>query len=120
MEEELNEVTKTFINSQLRNVNKAATAMRWCVQDKVFALSIYKRSPRLTYFCLLKSLLSKIPFDTGLNTALLGVIEAQVKNMNENDTYCALLFDEMSLDSGFYYEANKQIIYGYQDLGHIG
>ncbi|KAJ4429130.1 hypothetical protein ANN_26131 [Periplaneta americana] len=69
---------------------------------------------------LLKSLLSQVPFDAVLNTALLRVIEAEVKNMHENDKYCALLFDEMSLDSGLYYESNKQIICGYQDLGHLG
>ncbi|KAG8231855.1 hypothetical protein J437_LFUL015122 [Ladona fulva] len=105
IEESLNEVTKNFINSQLRNAAKAPSAKRWSVEDKVFALSIYKRGPRLyrylaTHFHLpsprlLKSLLSKIPFGTGLNTAVMEVLKAEVSKMYEHDKYCALLFDEM-------------------------
>jgi hypothetical protein len=45
--ENLNEVTQAFINSQLRNESSQPTARRWTEQDKAFALSLYKRSPRL-------------------------------------------------------------------------
>src|SRR5699024_6308376 len=43
---ELNDVTKNFINSQFRNVNKKY-GKRWTTDEKAFALSIYKRGPRL-------------------------------------------------------------------------
>ncbi|KAJ8910306.1 hypothetical protein NQ315_003784, partial [Exocentrus adspersus] len=39
IEENLNDVTKEFINSQLRNVNQKPNARRWTLQDKAFALS---------------------------------------------------------------------------------
>ncbi|CAH1382897.1 unnamed protein product [Tenebrio molitor] len=72
----LNDVTKEFINSQLRNVHRKPSGRRWTIQNKAFALSMYKKSPRLyryiqAYFQLpstrtLKHLLSKIPFECGL------------------------------------------------------
>lgn len=55
IERKLNEVTKHFIQSQLRNVDRTPCGKRWTEEDKAFALSIYKRSPRVykylsTYF----------------------------------------------------------------------
>ncbi|XP_072756955.1 uncharacterized protein [Anoplolepis gracilipes] len=55
IETKLNEVTKDFIRSQLRNVDRTPCGRRWTEEDKAFALSIYKRSPRVykylsTYF----------------------------------------------------------------------
>jgi hypothetical protein len=47
IDENVNFVTKEFINSQLRNASVKTTARRWIEQDKAFALSLYKRSPRL-------------------------------------------------------------------------
>ena len=44
IEDNLNEVTKDFINSQLRNVDKNPCDIRLTIKDKTFALSIYKRS----------------------------------------------------------------------------
>jgi hypothetical protein len=71
-----NDVTKEFINSQLLNVHRKPSARRWTIQDKAFALSMYKKCRRLyryiqAYFQLpstrtLKHLLSKIPFECGL------------------------------------------------------
>ncbi|KAF2903779.1 hypothetical protein ILUMI_02385 [Ignelater luminosus] len=40
--------------------------------------------------------------------------------MDEKDRNCTLMFDEMSLNSGFYYLKDKQKIVGYEDLGHLG
>ena len=80
IETDLNQVTKDFIDSQLRNTNKPPSAHRWTVDDKIFALSIFKRSPKLykhlsSLFILpsvrlLKSVLSKIPFEPGINEAI--------------------------------------------------
>jgi predicted nucleotidyltransferase len=47
IEQNLNDVTKEFINSELRNVQRKPCGRKWTMQDKAFALSIYKRSPRL-------------------------------------------------------------------------
>lgn len=47
IEENLNSVPKQFLKSQFRNANKKPSGKRWTVEDKVLALSFYKRSPRL-------------------------------------------------------------------------
>ena len=44
LENELNFVTKEFVDSQLRNCNRKPHARRWSNQDKAFVLSIYKES----------------------------------------------------------------------------
>ncbi|KAJ8911783.1 hypothetical protein NQ315_008836 [Exocentrus adspersus] len=44
----------------------------------------------------------------------------KINNMSEADRCCSLIFDEMSLSPSFYYDANNQLIYGYEDLGHLG
>lgn len=41
IEENLNQVTKDFINCQLKNANKPPTGRRWSFKDKAFALSVY-------------------------------------------------------------------------------
>lgn len=126
----LNDVTSQFINSQLRNVDRAPVGRRWTEQDKTFALSMYKRSPRLykyltNYFLLpssrtLKHILSKIPFDTGMNSLLLEQLKIKTAEMEELDRYCIVAFDEIFLNSGYHYEAHKEQISGYEDLGELG
>lgn len=123
-------MAKHFIQSQIRNANRKLNERRWTIEYKTFALSIYKRSPRLykylmTYFQLpstrlLKQILSKISFETGLNEIILENLRARIQKMHPFDRCCALMFDEMSLNSGFHYEISKQQISGFEDLGHLG
>ncbi|CAH1366216.1 unnamed protein product [Tenebrio molitor] len=130
IDENVNFVTKEFINSQLRNANVKPTARRWTEQDKAFALSLYKRSPRLyrylqVYFQLpssrsLKAILAKIPFDTGVNSVILEHLRSQISKMNQADSNCTLLFDEISLCQGFHYERVQQYLSGFEDIGHLG
>ncbi|KAF2891482.1 hypothetical protein ILUMI_14691, partial [Ignelater luminosus] len=98
--------------------------------DKAFALSLYKRSPRLYRYLeiqfelpsirTLKTVLSKIPFASGLNPAILNYLKTQVSQMTELEKFVTIAFDEISLAKGFYYEGNKQAICGFEDLGHLG
>lgn len=130
IENQLNTVTQNFIDSQLRNVDRTPAGKRWTEEDKTFALSVYKRSPRVykylsVFFQLpsprtLKILLSKVPFDTGINKSLLQKLKIKIDDMHPLDRYCTLVFDEISLDSGFHYYAHKQIIFGFEDLGELG
>ncbi|XP_044762250.1 uncharacterized protein LOC123319389 [Coccinella septempunctata] len=130
IEENLNQVTKNFINSQLINFNKPSTGRRWSVNDKTFALSIFKRSPRLykylrAFFQLpsprtLQTLLSNIPFECGILRPVMEHLKAQTEKMHVLDRCCVLIFDEISLCSGFSYERRKQRISGFEDLGSLG
>jgi len=40
--------------------------------------------------------------------------------MHEQNRYAVLICDKMSLSKGFHYEAHKQTISGYEDLGELG
>lgn len=124
-------VTKRRSHSSWKKVD-------WRRQDFCF-IRLYKRSPRVykylsvffqlpsprtlktllskfhTYICLL----SKIPFDTGINKSLLQKLKIKIDDMHPLDRYCTLVFDEISLNSGFHYYAHKQIIFGFEDLGEL-
>ncbi|KAL1488865.1 hypothetical protein ABEB36_014660 [Hypothenemus hampei] len=66
-----------FLISQLRCAKKHPKGRRWGLQDKIFALALFKRSPRGYNFLkklvalpsktTILSLLGKIPFETGIN-----------------------------------------------------
>jgi hypothetical protein len=69
-----------------------------------------RKSPRLyrylqAYFQLpstrtLKHLLSKIPFECGLNKPVIENLKLHVESMDELDLCCTLIFDEVSLYKG--------------------
>lgn len=40
--------------------------------------------------------------------------------MDHLDKYVTLSWDEMTLAKGCIYKEHKQLIYGYEDLGHLG
>jgi hypothetical protein len=67
----------------------------------------------------LKQILSNIPFDAGINQTLLMELKAKNHEMNDLNKYCTLIFDEISLSSGYHYEREKDIISGYEDLGGV-
>ncbi|XP_049798176.1 LOW QUALITY PROTEIN: uncharacterized protein LOC126226241 [Schistocerca nitens] len=50
----------------------------------------------------------------------MNVMKAEIEVMKNSEKYCALVFDEMSLERGLYYSASKQEISGFQDLGRLG
>ncbi|XP_039308510.1 uncharacterized protein LOC105202523 [Solenopsis invicta] len=91
---------------------------------------MYKRGPRLYKFLRehfelpsprsLQRILSQIPFETGINKVLLDQLKIKIDEMHERNRYASLIFDEMSLSKGYHYEAHKQIISGYEDLGELG
>jgi hypothetical protein len=43
-------------------------------------------------------------------------LKVQVEDMDQLDRCCTLIFDEVSLSKGFYYETCKQRICGFKDL----
>lgn len=130
IESNLNYLTKNYIKSQLENCTRKPSGRRHTLEETVFALSLYKRGPRLYSYLLnyfdfpspstLKHILSCIPFNPGLNDFILNQLKIAVAEMAEHDKFCCLLFDEMSLDSTLQYDQYNQQIYGYEDHGHLG
>lgn len=78
---------------------------------------MYKRGPR-TY--VQKDMLSKFPFETGINSLVLTHLTSEVEKIDPLDRYVSLSFDKMCLNSGLYYDPVKDQITGYEDLGHLG
>ncbi|EFA12283.1 hypothetical protein TcasGA2_TC002048 [Tribolium castaneum] len=64
-----------------------------------------------------KAILAKIQFD---NPGILERMKNQVSKMKRANSYCSLLFDEMSVCQGFHYERAKQYISVYEDMGSLG
>lgn len=44
-------------------------------------------------------------------------LKSEIEHKDEIDRCCTLIFDEIGLSTGYYYESNKQRICGYEDLG---
>ncbi|KAF2903322.1 hypothetical protein ILUMI_02867 [Ignelater luminosus] len=126
MHNELNDVTKNFINSQLRNVNKT-NGKRWTTEDKAFALSLYKPSPRLYRYLenqfelpsirTLKTVLSKIPFASGLNPAILNYLKTQ--GTTNQAALSALCNETNKNDGGYDFIINNQIVFVIYDVPHL-
>lgn len=114
-----------LLQSQLKNVPRKLTGRRWSLDDKVLALSIYKKSNscyRLLrrLFCLpsvssLKALLNKIPVLCGINDQVIETIKEITKQRSLSDNLCIIAFDEMSIRKNLSYNTKLDQLDGYQD-----
>lgn len=120
----VNSTSAKFIACQLREQHKKNRGRRFTVDDKIFALSLLKQSPKLykvlrQTFALpsrktLINVLNKIPFPPGINDAILESLKVAVQHMDPLDRYCCLLFDEMSVDAGLTYMSKGDFIEGFE------
>ncbi|VEN58396.1 unnamed protein product, partial [Callosobruchus maculatus] len=127
LENKVNPTTLRFIMSQVKLQKVQPKGRRFSLQDKILALSLLKQSPRgyrhlQRIFALpsrktLTNLLRKIPLEPGINKTLIRVLETTCNNLKEQDKYCTLVFDEMSIDPGLYYDISSDYIEGFQDTG---
>lgn len=125
----LNNITINFIESQLRTQSKKPRGRRFTLDDKVFALSLFKQSEK-SYRLLQKvfalpsrsslmNLLHKIPFATGINEKIFQHLKKTVhKIKNPLDKYCTVIFDEISLSAGLQYFPHQDKVIGFEDLGN--
>jgi hypothetical protein len=124
LEKRVNKTTFRFLISQIQMQQKEPKGRRYSIDDKVFALSILKQSPK-SYKLLRKvfalpsrmtllNLLSKIPFGCGLNKAIMDSLQESTSKMSSSDKYCTLLFDEMSVEAALSYNTKADHIDGFQ------
>ncbi|VEN38885.1 unnamed protein product, partial [Callosobruchus maculatus] len=123
----LNQSTLNFIECQRRNQKLKPKGRRFTVQDKILALSIFKQSGRCYRYLskifslpskrTLVALLGKIPFKAGTNRHVFDQLKKTVTRMRPRDTYCTLMFDEISLDPGLQYNPKDDCIDGIVDFG---
>ncbi|KAL1492234.1 hypothetical protein ABEB36_012716 [Hypothenemus hampei] len=121
-------VTAKFMMSQIKSYSaKSARGRRWDFEEKVLALTIFKRSPKcyrlLRSFVALPSkktllsMLRKVPFQTGINSHIFQVVNENV--LNGMDRWCVLLFDEMDIQLNIQYDAASDGILGFEDMGFL-
>lgn len=123
----VNETTFSFILSQVKQQRKHKKGRRFTVDDKIFALSLYKQSPRgyrylqkvfaLPSKSTINKVLALVPMETGINTTIFKCLEDSVKSMAKETKVCVLMFDEIFLDAGLTYSSIQDRLIGFHDLG---
>lgn len=116
---------KIFTGMQYRQALKKPKGRRYLTQEKVMALSIYKKSPKCytllsKYFKLpsarcLKNLLSDVKIAPGINPVIFEKIKETVGGINEDDRLCTLIFDEMSVSPHIQYNSSTDEFKGFSD-----
>lgn len=66
----------------------------------------------------LSNLLYQIPFKTGINEHIFSALEKTCHSLGDKDKYCSIIFDEMALEPGLYYNSSEDCIEGFQDNGY--
>lgn len=120
-------VSANFILAQLRHGKKKSRGRRFSMDEKVFALSLLKQSPK-AYAILKKAFalpsrkvlinfLQRVPFSCGINADILKSLKTAILKMNPMDRYCCLLFDEMTIEASLHYNKKNDVIEGFQNCG---
>lgn len=119
--------TYRFIMSQVRLQKLKPKARRFTLDDKIFALSLYKQG-RKKYKLLqkvfalparntLSRLLYKLPLNVGINDKIFNSFKKQIEKMDHLDKYCILIFDEIALSANLQYNAANDLIESFEDIG---
>jgi len=101
---------------------------RFMIDDKVFALSLFKQSGK-AYSTLSKvfalpsrksitDLLKKVPFETGINRRIFEHLKGSVKKLNNKlDRFCTVILDEVSISASLQFNESNGKVIGFEDLG---
>lgn len=116
-----------FIESQVGNQHEKPNGRR--LNYKIFALSIYKTSPKAYKFLSkifalpcensLNMLLEKVPFKPGINIHIKENIKHQVHQLKPIDRTCILLFNEIALEPSLKYDKKMILCLVLNILGKV-
>ncbi|KAF2887368.1 hypothetical protein ILUMI_18808 [Ignelater luminosus] len=127
--DDLDPVVSRFCKLQLRNVGKKKNGRVYDLDDKLFALTLYKQSPKAyrtmsNFFTLpsvetLRKLLRGVPITPRVSKTIFNhlKIRVQSRRFSERNKCCALMFDEMSLQPNLFYSKYKDNVEGFEDDG---
>jgi hypothetical protein len=125
--DKVNPMTYKFILQQVKNQKLVPRARRFTLEEKIFALTLYKASGKgyklLSKIFALPSvrtptnLLNNLPFTPGINKQLFNSLGETVKRLSNKDKHSILLFDEIYIDSNLYYNQKNDLIEGLPDNG---
>ncbi|XP_033231546.1 uncharacterized protein LOC117182566 [Belonocnema kinseyi] len=122
-------VQRQFLDMLLRNFDKDLQGRRYTQEEKIICLSIYKRSAKSyrymrTFLPLpsptsLKILLRKIQLDAGVNDDPRRRLKEAAKGLTEKDKVMILMWDELLLGTGLFYDKELDKIIGFEDWGNV-
>ncbi|PNF31489.1 hypothetical protein B7P43_G00752 [Cryptotermes secundus] len=112
----------------IRNTRQRPQGRRRDIEEKVLAL--LKCSPK-SYILLctllpllsrrsLQSVLSTVPFRTGINAHVFRALEQSLQKISDRDRYCCLMFDEMSIRENLHFNQKFDCIEGFEVCGSQG
>lgn len=119
------EPIKIFSKMQMQ-IKTKPRGRRFTYEEKIMALSIYKQSSKAYNFlknifilpsrrCLQKQL-SVILLEPGINSQIFDQLKESVKRLPKEKKLCILIFDEVALEAGVYFNRSKVI--GFEDFGN--
>lgn len=118
---------KTFCQMQVSQSRKKKQGRRFTIDEKILALSIYKPSPKayrlLSRLCVLPSrktlqtLLHKVNLKPGINNFIFDNLRNRLRTMPEKHKLCCLIFDEMAISPGIFYNRTNDKLSGFVSNG---
>ena len=114
----------------IRNSRHKPRGRRWNFEEKILAVSVFKRSLKscillqtlcpLTSGCTLQSLINTVHFRTGIDTHVFDALRHSLQKMCEKVWHCCILFDEMSSRENVWFNQKFDHSEGFEDLGSQG
>ncbi|XP_026291263.1 uncharacterized protein LOC113215815 isoform X3 [Frankliniella occidentalis] len=121
---------KIILEAQFENWRRKPQGRRWSPQMKCLALAIWKRSRKvyrwlasrlaLPVESTLRYLLVDIPLQPGVNRIVMDNLSKKIKDYSIKDRVCQIMFDEVSLKQGVYWNKMIKLIEGFEDYGPNG
>lgn len=119
---------RNFISCHFRNANVNKFKRVFTLEDKVFALSLYKRSAatyRYMYkiFCLpcpetVRKLSAQLFLKPGLCDSIFENLKVQAELRAPDDRYCTLMMDEVEISTTILLNEAKDMVEGFVDDGN--
>lgn len=103
----LNEMQLEFVKMQITNCRRPKHGRRYSPQQKSMCLAFYKQGPKLYRFQETAFILptkrtlgrhsANLLFKSGVDFKVLNAVKNAIKDWPENDKYCVISWDEVSL-----------------------
>ncbi|CAG4948119.1 unnamed protein product [Colias eurytheme] len=117
-----------FTIMQFREIMKPKMGRRFTKEEKIMALSVYKRGPKcykwLSKMFILPSpmtlsrMISRAALRPGINEKIFDQLKKKVQKMKDSEKLCTLIFDEMALTPHFDYNRKKDKVTGF--VNYVG
>jgi len=118
---------RDLVGDVSKNYKKNPAGKRWTMKTKLWALAIFKRSPKAYRYLegamslpsakTLQRLLRNVHLEPGINNNFISKYSEMLSGFSDQNKLCALLFDEMALKNRLIYDEANDKIEGFEDYG---